>query len=56
MDFQDIKNDEHHQQMLDWVNSRFDLNPVPDSAEGKRLLLALSLIKQYKDIHYAIPQ
>ena len=55
MDLRVIKNDTEYQDLLDWVDSQFDLNVYPDSKEGEQLQIALLLIKQYEDIHYSIP-
>ncbi|MGF1923962.1 MAG: helix-turn-helix domain-containing protein [Bacteroidia bacterium] len=38
-----------------WVDNQFDLHPAPESKAGQQLQIALLLIKQYEDDHYAIP-
>ena len=55
MDLQIIKTEKQYQDMLEWVNTRFDLNIAPESKEGGDLQIALLLIKQYEDLHYTIP-
>ena len=34
---------------------KFDLQVIPESKEGKKLQVALLLIKQYENKNYAIP-
>jgi len=55
MNLQIIKNDKDYEEILDWVDTQFDLNLEPDSKEGQQLQIALLLIKQYEDLHYPIP-
>jgi HTH-type transcriptional regulator/antitoxin HigA len=55
MELQIIKNEKEYQSLLDWIDGQFDLNIAPDGKEGQRLQIALLLIKQYEDEHYAIP-
>jgi len=55
MELSVIQTEEQYQQYLDWVDEQFDKKIVPDSTEGKKLEVALLLIKQYEDEHYAIP-
>ena len=55
MELQIIKTEKEYQELLDWVDSQFDLNILPESKDGQLLQIALLLIKQYEDIHYAIP-
>jgi HTH-type transcriptional regulator/antitoxin HigA len=55
MDLQIIKTEKEYQYLLDWVDGQLDLNVAPDSKAGQRLQIALLLIKQYEDQHYAIP-
>jgi HTH-type transcriptional regulator/antitoxin HigA len=55
MKLQIIKTEEEYEAMLEWVDGQFDLNIAPDSKEGELLQMALLLIKQYEDLHYAIP-
>jgi len=55
MDLQIIKTEKEYEDLLDWVEGQFDLNVAPDSKEGQQLQIALLLIKQYEDLHYAIP-
>jgi len=55
MDLQIIKNEKEYENMLEWVDTQFDLNIAPASKEGESLQIALLLIKQYEDLHYVIP-
>ncbi len=55
MELKIIKNEKEYQDLLDWIDTQFDLNIAPDSKEGGNLQIALLLIKQYEDLHYAIP-
>lgn len=55
MELSVIKTEAQYQQYLDWVDEQFDKKIVPNSPEGKKLEVALLLIKQYEDEHYAIP-
>ena len=55
MNLQIIKTEKEYHDMLEWVDTRFDLNITPESKEGGDLQIALLLIKQYEDLHYAIP-
>ena len=50
-----IKNEQQYRKYLKWVDKKFDENISVQSAEGKKLEVALLLIKQYEDTHYAIP-
>lgn len=51
-----LKTDEEYQELLDWVDTQFDLNIAPDSKAGEDLQVALLLIKQYEDVHFSIPK
>jgi HTH-type transcriptional regulator/antitoxin HigA len=55
MDLQIIRTEKEYQDLLEWVDTQFDLNIAPESKEGGYLQVALLLIKQYEDLHYAIP-
>lgn len=55
MELKPIKNDEQYEAMLDWVDTRFDNLPEPESEEGIALQIALLLIKAYEDEHYPVP-
>lgn len=55
MELSVIKTDEQYQQYLDWVDEQFDKKIGPDTSEGKKLEVALLLIKQFEDEHYPIP-
>lgn len=50
-----IKTEEEYESFLDWVDEQFDKKVTPDSPEGKKLEVALVLIKNYEDEHFAIP-
>jgi HTH-type transcriptional regulator/antitoxin HigA len=50
-----IKTKKEYQSYLTWVDELFDKKVSAQSAEGEQLQVALLLIKQYEDIHYAIP-
>lgn len=55
MELSVIKSDEQYQQYLDWVDSQLDLNISKESPEGKKLEVALLIIKDYEDQNYPIP-
>jgi HTH-type transcriptional regulator/antitoxin HigA len=55
MDLKIIKTKKQYQESLGWVDKMFDKKVKRDSAEGEKLQVALLLIKQYEDVHYAIP-
>ena len=55
MELQIIKTEKGYTDLLEWIDGQFDLNIAPESKEGQRLQIALLLIKQYEDAHYAIP-
>jgi HTH-type transcriptional regulator/antitoxin HigA len=55
MDLQIIKTEKEYQDLMNWIDMQFDLNIAPESKEDEYLQTALSLIKQYEDIHYSIP-
>ncbi|WP_428659508.1 helix-turn-helix domain-containing protein [Runella sp.] len=55
MDLKPIKNEEHYEQLLEWVDEQFDRKLLIDSPEGDTLQIALLLIKAYEDAHYQIP-
>lgn len=50
-----IKNEVQYQEYLAWVDEKLTENPSPDSDEGRKLEVALLLIKQYEDEHYPVP-
>ncbi len=51
-----LKTDEEYQQLLDWIDTQFDLEVAPQSKTGEDLQVALLLVKQYEDIHFPIPK
>lgn len=55
MDLQIIKSEKEYEILLEWVDNQFDLNIKPESKIGEKVQVALLLIKQYEDLHYAIP-
>ncbi len=55
MELSIIKNKTQHQAYLKWVDEMFDKKVSPKSALGKKVEVALLLIKQYEDVHFAIP-
>jgi HTH-type transcriptional regulator/antitoxin HigA len=55
MELKPIKNEAEYDQLLEWIDSQFDIAPVPDSSEGNKLQIALLLVKAYEDEHYPIP-
>lgn len=55
MDLQIIKTEKEYHDLLEWVDTQFDLNIALESREGGQLQIALLLIKQYEDLHYVIP-
>lgn len=55
MELKIIKTKKEYQQYLEWVDRMFDKKVKPSTPEGKKLQVALLLIKQYEDIHYPVP-
>ncbi len=51
-----LKTDEQYQQLLEWIDIQFDLEVNPQSKTREDLQIALSLVKQYEDIHFPIPK
>ncbi|MHA7130162.1 helix-turn-helix domain-containing protein [Algoriphagus namhaensis] len=50
-----IKSEQEYDALLDWVDVMFDQKVSPSSPEGKKLEIALVLIKAYEDQNYPIP-
>ena len=50
-----IKNNSQYEELLKWIDEMFDKNISPTSAKGKKIEVALLLIKQYEDEHFSIP-
>ena len=50
-----IKTESEYENLLEWVDTQFNLGYASDTKQGKKLQSALLLIKQYEDINYAIP-
>lgn len=55
MELKPIKTKKDYEAYLQWVDEMFDKKIKPSSPEGQKLQVALLLIKQYEDKHYAIP-
>jgi len=55
MELQIIKTEKEYEDILAWIDTQFDLNIAPESKGGGDLQIALLLVKQYEDLHYAIP-
>lgn len=50
-----IKTEEDYNSLLEWIDEQFERKVSPDSPEGKKLEVALVLVKNYEDQHYPIP-
>jgi len=50
-----IKDEQQYKEYLEWTDKKFDENLSVQTAEGKKLEVALLLIKQYEDANYPIP-
>ena len=50
-----IKSKKEYELFLNWVDKQFDKKIKPNTTEGENLQVALLLIKQYEDQHYAVP-
>lgn len=50
-----IKSERQYKRMLRWVDQQFDSKVRPNTPEGRKLEVALILIKKYEDEHYPIP-
>ena len=55
MDLKILKTENEYEELLAWIDTQFDLKIDPQSKTGEKLQIALLLIKQYEDIHHAIP-
>jgi HTH-type transcriptional regulator/antitoxin HigA len=55
MELSVLKSEDQYEQLLDWVDEQFDKKVSIDSPEGKKLEIALILIKQYEDEHHPVP-
>ena len=55
MELSVLKSEDQYDRLLDWVDQQFDKNVPVDSPEGKKLEIALILIKQYEDEHHPVP-
>ena len=55
MELNVLKTEKEYQDLLDWVDEQFDKKIQPDTPEGKKLELALVLIKHYEDENFPIP-
>lgn len=50
-----IKSETQYEQYLDWVDEEFDKKVAPETPDGKKLEVALLLIKKFEDEHHFIP-
>jgi HTH-type transcriptional regulator / antitoxin HigA len=55
MKLKPIKSKKEYEASLEWVDKQFQKKVRLNSPDGEVLQVALLLIKQYEDIHYAIP-
>ncbi len=55
MELNVLKTEKEYQDLLDWVDEQFDKKIQPDTPEGKKLELALVLIKHYENEYFPIP-
>lgn len=55
MELSVIKNKTQYKAYLKWVDEMFDKKISPKSPIGKKVEVALLLIKHYEDVHFAIP-
>ena len=55
MELSVISSNSQDQSYLNWVDEMFDKKVSPKSANGKKLEVALLLIKQYEDKKFSIP-
>lgn len=55
MELKIIKSACEYQECLDWLDIKFEENHPATSLEGEKIQIVLLIVKQYEDIHYAIP-
>ncbi len=55
MELSVIKTEQDYETFLNWVDEQFDRKVQANTAEGKKLEVALILIKNYEDENYPIP-
>ena len=55
MNLTEIKTESEFEILLEWIDSQFDKQPSPDSAEGKKLKKALEMVKEYEEKCFPIP-
>jgi HTH-type transcriptional regulator/antitoxin HigA len=55
MELSVIKSEKDYEDFLEWVDKQLDRKVNPDSPAGKKLEVALVLVKNYEDQHYPIP-
>lgn len=55
MELKIIKTQKQYQEYLAWVDRMFEKKVKAKSPGGEKLQVALVLIKQYEDLHYAVP-
>jgi HTH-type transcriptional regulator/antitoxin HigA len=55
MELSVIKTETEYDHLLNWIDNQFDKKVDPNTPEGKKLEVALVLIKNYEDRYYPIP-
>ncbi len=55
MELRIIKSKKQYEDYLHWIDVQFDKKIKPNTSLGEKLELALLLVKQYEDVHFAIP-
>ncbi len=55
MELSVIKSETQYEEYLDWVDEQFDKKVAPETPDGKKLEVALLLIKQFEDENHSIP-
>jgi HTH-type transcriptional regulator / antitoxin HigA len=50
-----VKTEKDYDSLLEWIDEQFEKKVSPDTPEGKKLEVALVLVKNYEDQHYPIP-
>ena len=54
MELKAINTAEELDQMLEWIDKQFDVEPALESPEGHKLQIALRFVKAYEDKQYPI--
>ncbi len=55
MNLSKIETESEYENILDWIADQFDKKVDRNTPEGKKLEVALALIKNYEDEHFPIP-